>query len=208
MTGTPGRIAETGASQEVKPLPTRVVPPVELPARTEQLAVDAAARLGWEGTMLPEMKLLGRRVCVVAELRPDVHAERICLGAEPMTDRATVSTWVWPELADTAPSPAVHIRGVLSVTRHWRTALASIVPFARYGEAAMVLPAEVAFTDDYVANCLPRARTYGVGIVTADQDAKIDMDLPGRVERMVLDEDAVSRWVNELVYEQLLATVE
>lgn len=206
MTGTPGRTAIGDASQDASTLPTHVVPPVELPASAHQLACEAAAQLGWFGTVLPEMRLLGRRVCVVAETRPHVHAERICVGAGPVTDRATVSTWTWPEFADTAPAPAVQIRGVLSVERHWRTALASVVPFARYGEAAIVLPGEVAFTDDYVTNCLPRARTYGVGIVTADQDAEVEMDLPGRSERLVLTEDAVSRWVNEIVYEQLLAT--
>lgn len=205
MTGTPGRTAVGGATQDVNTLPSHVTPPIELPADEHRLAVDAAARLGWFGTVLPAMRLLGRRVHVVAATRPHVHAERICVGAGPVTDRATVSTWTWPEFADTAPAPAVAIRGVLAVERHWRTALASVVPFARYGETAAVLPGEVAFTDDYVSNCLPRARTYGVNIVTADSEADVDMDLTGHVERMVLTEDAVSRWVNELVYEQLLA---
>ncbi|WP_132877130.1 hypothetical protein [Tamaricihabitans halophyticus] len=200
--------AKTSASQDVKALPTRVVPPIELPASAADLAREAAAQFGWQGTVLPEMKLLGRRVTVVAELRPDVHAERICFGVAPVTDRATVSTWTWPEFTDSAPSPAVEIRGVLSVARHWRTGLASVVPFARYGDTAMVLPAEVAFTDDYVTNCLPRARTYGVAIGTAEEGARVETDLAGRSERLLLDEDAVSRWVNELVYEQLLATVE
>ena len=59
----------------------------------------AAARLGWHGTVLPPMTLLGRRVVVVAELLADAHAERICLGRGPVADRPTVATWVWPELA-------------------------------------------------------------------------------------------------------------
>jgi hypothetical protein len=86
--------------------------------------------------------------------------------------------------------------------------MASAVPFARYGEAAMVLPSPAVLTEDYVANCLPRARVYGLGVVTADPNAMIDIDLEARGERILLDEDPISRWVNEIVYEELLATTE
>jgi hypothetical protein len=130
------------------------------------------------------------------------------MGVGPVTDRATVDTWTWPELAATAPAPAAEIIGVLAVARHWRTAMASAVPFARYGEAAMVLPSPAVLTEDYVANCLPRARVYGLGVVTADPNAMIDIDLEARGERILLDEDPISRWVNEIVYKELLATTE
>jgi hypothetical protein len=185
-----------------------VVPPLELPAPVEELAREAAVLLGWDGVVLPEMTMLGRKVCVVAKLRTDVHAERIAMGVGPVTDRATVDTWTWPELAATAPAPAVEIIGVLAVGRHWRTAMASAVPFARYGEAAMVLPSPAVLTEDYVVNCLPRARAYGLAAVTADPNTVIDLDLEGRTERILLDEDPISRWVNEMVYEQFLATTE
>jgi hypothetical protein len=189
-------------------MPSRVVPPIELPASVDELARAAAAQLGWNGVVLPETTILGRKVCVVAKLRTDVHAERIAMGAGPVADRATVDTWTWPELAGTAPAPAAEIVGVLAVARHWRTAMASAVPFARYGEAAMVLPSPVVLTEDYVGNCLPRARAYGLAVVTADPNAVVDLDLEGRTERVVLAEDPVSRLVNELVYDHLLRTAE
>jgi hypothetical protein len=189
-------------------MPSRVVPPIELPASVDELARVAAAQLGWNGVVLPETTILGRKVCVVAKLRTDVHAERIAMGAGPVADRATVDTWTWPELAGTAPAPAAEIVGVLAVARHWRTAMASAVPFARYGEAAMVLPSPVVLTEDYVGNCLPRARAYGLAVVTADPNAVVDLDLEGRTERVVLAEDPVSRLVNELVYDHLLRTAE
>lgn len=204
MAVTPGHTGDavvTGRS-----FPTRVVPPVELPASTSFLAGEAAARLDWTGVVLPEVTMLGRKVSVVARLRTDVHAERIAVGVGPVTDRATVATWTWPEFAATAPEPAAEIVGVLAVARHWRTAMASAVPFARYGDAALVLPASAVLTKDYVDNCLPRARSYGVAIVSADADALVEKDLEGRSERLVLPEDAVSRWINEVVYEQLLAS--
>jgi len=189
-------------------MPSRVVPPIELPASVDELARAAAAQLGWNGVVLPETTILGRKVCVVAKLRTDVHAERIAMGAGPVADRATVDTWTWPELAGTAPAPAAEIVGVLAVARHWRTAMASAVPFARYGEAAMVLPSPAVLTEDYVGNCLPRARAYGLAVVTADPNAVVDLDLEGRTERVLLAEDPVSRLVNELVYDHLLRTAE
>lgn len=204
MAVTPGHTGDavvTGRS-----FPTRVVPPVELPASASFLAGEAAARLDWTGVVLPEVTMLGRKVCVVARLRTDVHAERIAVGAGPVTDRTTVATWTWPEFSATAPEPAAEIVGVLAVARHWRTAMASAVPFARYGDAALVLPSSAVLTKDYVDNCLPRARSYGMAIVSADADALVEKDLEGRSERLVLPEDAVSRWINEVVYEQLLAS--
>ncbi|MFE0026889.1 hypothetical protein [Amycolatopsis sp. NPDC059021] len=200
--------AVTGSAKRSRSLPSRVVPPIELPASVEELARKAAALLGWHGVALPETTMLGRKVCVVARLRTDVHAERIAMGVGPVADRATVDTWTWPELAATAPAPAAEIIGVLAVARHWRTAMASAVPFARYGEAAMVLPSPAVLTEDYVGNCLPRARAYGLAVVTADPNAMIDLDLEGRDERILLAEDPVSRFVNELVYDQLLRATE
>jgi hypothetical protein len=202
------RSTVAGGAKRSRSMPSRVVPPIELPASVDELARAAAAQLGWNGVVLPETTILGRKVCVVAKLRTDVHAERIAMGAGPVADRATVDTWTWPELAGTAPAPAAEIVGVLAVARHWRTAMASAVPFARYGEAALVLPSPAVLTEDYVGNCLPRARAYGLAVVTADPNAVVDLDLEGRTERVLLAEDPVSRLVNEVVYDHLLRTAE
>ncbi|MGX7823716.1 hypothetical protein ACTG9Q_01345 [Actinokineospora sp. 24-640] len=207
MSGTPGR---TAVSEHLNALPAQLAPPVELPGPVAELAEDAVAALGWAGTVLPETTLLGRRVCLVAELLADVHAERICLGQEPVTDRASVSTWAWPELAGQVPEPAVRIVGAVAVARHWRTGLANAVPFLRYGDAAVVLPTTAVLTHDYLANCLPRARAYGVAVLAAEPDgdtcAGVQVDLPGRGERAFPEVDALYRWVCELAYEQLLDT--
>ena len=192
-------------AQTTRTFPKRVVPPIELPASSAELAREAAAQLGWEGTVL-EMELLGRRVCVVARLRTAEHAERLAMGVDPVTDRASVSTWTWPELAMDAPPEAADVVGVLAVARHWRTGLASVVPFAKYyPEAALVLPGSAVMSTDYVDNCLPRARAYGLAVVSADENAATDLDVSGRAERMMLGADALTRWINEMVYEQLLA---
>ncbi|NUT54287.1 MAG: hypothetical protein HOV94_44400 [Saccharothrix sp.] len=203
MSSTPARIADT---DDARALSATAVPVPELPGSVEDLAASAAVRLGWHGVVLPEMVLMGRKVIVVAELLADAHAERLCLGAGPETDRTTVSTWVWPEMDGRVPPAAVRIIGVLAVARHWRTALASAVPFARFGNAAAVLPTSVVFTHDYLANCLPRVRRYGVSVLLADEDSQLSTDVAGRNETVPVEDTATTRWVNELVYEQVLAT--
>ncbi|MFE2752437.1 hypothetical protein ACFXGA_10610 [Actinosynnema sp. NPDC059335] len=203
MSSTPARIADT---DDTRALSATAIPVPELPGSVEELAASAAVRLGWHGVVLPEMVLMGRKVIVVAELLADAHAERVCLGAGPETDRTTVSTWVWPEMDGRVPPAAVRIVGVLAVARHWRTALASAVPFARFGNAAAVLPASVVFTHDYLANCLPRVRRYGVSVLLADEDLQLSTDVAGRNETVPVEDTATTRWVNELVYERVLAT--
>jgi hypothetical protein len=81
-----------------------------------------------------------------------------------------------------------------------------LAPVARYGETAMVVPSSVVLTHDYLANCLPRARAYGIAVVSADPDNGVELDLPGRNDRDVTAGiDAVSRWVNEVAYERVLS---
>lgn len=211
MAATPGHTGSTsvtGDAQAANAHPNQPAPPATLPADSLLLAREAAVALGWRGTILPEIRALGRKVHFAVELRPDVHAERIATGVEPVIDRASVATWTWPELADTAPAPAVEITGVLSVTRHWRTGLAWTVPFARYYEAAMVLPSNALLTHDYVDNCLPRARAYGLSIVAAHEDEQVERDLTASAGVPMIEQDPVERWLNELAYEQLLATAE
>lgn len=210
-----GRISASSSAHGASTRPSRVVPPGPLPADSRQLAEEAAAQLGWRGVVLPETQILGRKVHLVVRLRTDVHAERIATGCGPVIDRTTVATWTWPELAGSVPGAAVEILGVLAITRHWRTALAWAVPFSRYYEAGMVLPASVAMSHDYVNNCLPRARAYGLSVLTANdideetvESVLVERDIEGSSDRVILGVDPISRWINELAYEQVLATAE
>jgi hypothetical protein len=203
VTGIPGR---TAAVDNLAAVPSPLVPSVELPAQVDELATTAARELGWQGVVLPEMKLLGRRINLVAQLMPDAHAERICLGQGPEVDRATVSTWVWPEFTGRVPEPAVRIVGALAVARHWRTGLVNAVPFLRYCDAAVVLPMSVVITNDYLVNCLPRARAYGVGLLSAEPGPAATLDLAVRGDRAPAGVDGTHRWINELAYEQILAS--
>lgn len=178
---------------------------VEVLSTPEHLAPAAAAALGWDGAVLPAAVLLGRRVVVVAELDAGVHVQRMSTGWGPVTDRVSVATWDWPELAASAPEPAVRLRGVLAPARHWRTALAGAVPFAGLCPTAVLLPADVARD----ADCLLHAAHYGPSVVAAagshDLDPEaVDVVRSGRPGPAVPRPSAVRRWVHELVYAALL----
>lgn len=204
MTAMPGRAA---IDKDVRLCTTRTQPELGLPASVGALADLAVEPLGWPGSVLSPVKLLGRRVVPVAELVPDAHAERLCVGSAPVLDRAEVATWVWPEMDDRVPPPAARVTGVLAPARHWRTALTAAVPFARFTSTAIVVPRSVSDAEDFVSTCLIRARQFGVAVLSADAEG-VRVELEGRSfeDAPPVEHTAVSRWVNEVAYEQLLAS--
>lgn len=204
MTGMPGR---TAIDNDIRVRSAQVRPSLELPASVGKLSELSADALAWTGTVLPPVKLLGRHVVPVAELIPDAHAERLCFGSEPVRDRAEIATWVWPEMDGRVPPAAARLTGMLAPARHWRSALTAAVPFARFTSTAIVVPRSVTDGEDFVSTCLIRARQFGIAVLSADTDG-VRVDLQGRCfdDAPPIEHTAVSRWVNEVVYEQLLAT--
>lgn len=192
-------LIRTSASATVRP---PVMPPVELPPLPDHLAEEAAAALGWDGIVLPPMTLLGRRVVVVAELLVDVHFDRLATGWGPVTDRVSVGTWSWPELAGRAPDPAVLISGVLAPARHWRTALTYVAPFGGLAPTAMLLPPGPARDPD----CLMQADYYGAAVLASADGDLVDVVQAGRSSRLAtICSTTTCRWVYEIVYDRVLA---
>jgi hypothetical protein len=192
-------LIRTSASATVRP---PVMPPVELPPLPDHLAEEAAAALGWDGIVLPPMTLLGRRVVVVAELLVDVHFDRLATGWGPVTDRLSVGTWSWPELAGRAPDSAVLISGVLAPARHWRTALTYVAPFGGLAPTAMLLPPGPARDLD----CLMQADYYGAAVLASADGDLVDVVQAGRSSRLVtVCSTTTCRWVHEIVYDRVLA---
>ncbi|RRO13772.1 hypothetical protein EIL87_22600 [Saccharopolyspora rhizosphaerae] len=204
MTGMPGH---AWSEDELRACSTtQVRSPLGPAASMERLAQRSVDALGWAGSTLPPVKLLGRQVIATAELVPDAHAERLVFGSGPVLDRAEIATWVWPEMDGRVPPPAAHITGVLAPARHWRTALTAAVPFARFTNAAIVVPRTVAVAPDFAETCLIRARQFGVAVLSADEHG-VQEELAGHSfeDAPPVEHTAVSRWVNEVVYQQLLA---
>ncbi len=177
---------------------------IEVLCAPEHLAQAAVGALGWSGAVLPPVTLLGRRVVVVADLCTEVHAQRKASGWGPVTDRVSVSTWGWPEMARLAPPPAVQLRGILAPARHWRTGLVAVAPFLGLCPTALLLPPDVARD----ARCLTYADHYGPSIVAAagryDPDA-VDVVRTPRIGSLpTTPPNAISRWVHELIYARLL----
>jgi hypothetical protein len=178
------------------------MPPIELPPLPDHLAEEAAAALGWDGIVLPPMTLLGRRVVVVAELLVDVHFDRVATGWGPVTDRTSVATWSWPELAGRAPEPAVLISGVLAPARHWRTALTYVTPFGGLAPTAMLLPPGPARDIE----CLMHADHYGAAVLASADGDLVDLVQAGRSGRLAtMCSMTICRWVYEIVYDRVLA---
>lgn len=202
-----GRSGHTAIDSEVRLCTTHPQHAPELPASVGRLAELGADSLAWPGSVLSPVKLLGRRVVPVAELLPDAHAERLCVGSTPVLDRTEIATWVWPEMEDRVPPAAARLTGVLAPARHWRSALTAAVPFARFTSTAIVVPRNVTHARDFVSTCLMRARQFGIAVLSADTDS-VYQELEGRSfqDAPPVEHTAVSRWVNEIAYEQLLAT--
>lgn len=188
---------------------TQAFPPPALPAdsaveiRTipEHLAPLAVLALGWHGTVLPPISLLGRRVVVVAELVSSAHTERVAAGWPPVLDRTTVSTWDWPEMQQQVPPPAARLVGVIAAARHWRTGLFGASAFSGICATATVLPADVARS----AECRRAAERFGVSVVATAEGDDVDLVQPGRPGPAGIARcSAASRWVNEVIYERLL----
>ncbi|MGJ7909131.1 hypothetical protein ACOQFL_21940 [Actinopolyspora sp. H202] len=208
MTATPEYAARDNRGDNgIRICSTGLTDTRDLPGSVEELADLAVGPLDWTGSVLPALRLLGRRVVPVAELVPDAHAERVCVGSAPVLDRTEIATWVWPEMSDRVPPAAARLSGVLAPARHWRTALTAVVPFARFTNAAIVVPRSVSDRDGFVSTCLIRARQFGVAVLSADENS-IRVELEGRsfADSAPAEQTAVSRWVNEVVYDQLLAS--
>ncbi|MQA15684.1 MAG: hypothetical protein GEV09_16430 [Pseudonocardiaceae bacterium] len=166
--------------------------------------------LGWDGAVLPAAVLVGRRVVVVAELNRAAHEFRAATGWGPVTDRMSVATWSWPEMADRVPPAAVRLRGVIAPARHWRSGLAGAVPFTGLCATALLLPPGIARD----TGCLRYADHYGCSVLATTAASDVDDDdvdvvragRPGPVGSA--GSTTTSRWVHEVVYEQLLAELD
>ena len=187
--------------------PVHGVDVVEVLAAPDHLVAPAVAVLGWDGVLLPPILLLGRRVVVVAELLGSAHSRRIATGWAPVTDRTSVSTWHWPEVAHLVPPPAVRLHGLVAPARHWRTGLTAAGPFTGLCATAMLLPADIARD----TQCLRQADRFGSTVVATAGGSEVDCDAvdvvqAGRAGPIPSTQPpAISRWVHEVVYEQLLA---
>ena len=144
--------------------------------------------LGWDGTVVPGVRLLGVRVDVVVEIDHAAHRER---HWGPVLDRDVLATWEWPEVV--AEPGVVKLVGVVASGAHWRRALGDAVRLSGFCPVAIVGVADEA--------CRVECAYAGVGLVVDGR--VVEPPRAGRAEgarRRTLD-----RWVEETVYARLIA---
>lgn len=143
--------------------------------------------LGWSGTVVPRLKVLGVCVDAVVRVDHDAHARRV----GPVLDRDVLATWEWPEAV--REPEVVRLVGVLAGGGHWRRALADAVRLSGF------CPVAVVGVDD--ERCRLECAYAGVGLVV---DGLVVVAAPGSravgARRRTLD-----RWVEELVYQRLIS---
>lgn len=57
----------------------------------------------------------------------------------PVVDRTEIAMWSWPENRSSAPSPAVHIAGVLVHGDRWRQAIRTAAGFGGFGSTGVIV---------------------------------------------------------------------
>lgn len=151
------------------------------------MSEEAVAALGWVGTWVERVVLLGVRVDVVVRVDAVAHAAR---RAGPVLDRDVLATWEWPEAV--REPEVVRLVGVLAAGAHWRRALGDAVRLSGF------CPVAVVGVDD--ERCRLECAYAGVGLVV--DGAVVVEPRDGRAvgaRRRTLD-----RWVEEVVYQRLI----
>ncbi|MEO6082857.1 MAG: hypothetical protein ABIQ18_07105 [Umezawaea sp.] len=147
-------------------------------------AVDV---LGWSGTVVPRLNVLGVCVDPVVRVDHDAHARR---RVGPVLDRDVLATWEWPEAV--REPEVVRLVGVLAGGGHWRRALGDAVRLSGF------CPVAVVGVDD--ERCRLECAYAGVGLVV---DGRVVV--PAREARAVgARRRTLDRWVEELVYQRLI----
>jgi hypothetical protein len=144
--------------------------------------------LGWDGVLVPGFRVLGVEVDAVVAIDHDAHEQR----SGPVLDHDVLAMWEWPE---SSPEPeVVKLVGVFSGHEQWRKGLKAVARLGGFCAGAII--------GDDDERCRLECAYFGVSIVDREGGV-IQHGRPGRsprARRRTLD-----RWVEELVYERLLA---
>jgi len=165
----------------------------------------AVELLDWQGIVIPELDLLGDRVCIVASLYEPEHERRQAAGLHALADPWLLELDEGPSSERQArwrASP-VHLVGVLVWRRTWRSALTTASGFAAFGARAVVLPREHARN----RRLSLEAAVCGVGVIARDALELQLLQPPTPVPATQARRSLVHRLIEERVYERLLASL-
>jgi hypothetical protein len=114
----------------------------------------------------------------------------------------SVALWEWPEHQAAMPPAAVALRGVVARGTRWQRALAAAGGFVGFCSTAIV----VEQSRDPNEHCLVTAHLYGVAVLRMTPNKGVPVLVqPGREGPVdTARPSTLSRWVEELVYAQLI----
>lgn len=150
--------------------------------------------------MAPRMKLLGVDAYPVVEINAQAHELRKQWDRPPMLDHDVLAMWQWPEAAPMRAPEVVELRGALSSSRSWRSALSGASRLRGFCSTAVIAMPPPAREEECVLECKLR----GVGMLAVDSSGELRVAEPARrgrspqARRRPLD-----RWVEELIYQEL-----
>lgn len=163
---------------------------------------QAVALLEWDGLVVENMLLFGHSVAVVAAVDRQAHEARLVEGLGPVTDRMSVALWgEWSEYV-VIPPPVVSLTGFIARSPRWQRALAVAGGFVGFGSTAILLD------QDHEPNehCLIAAHLRGIAVLrSGPSSGEVALVRPGQTGPVpTARPTAVSRWVEELVYERFV----
>lgn len=163
-------------------------------------AKHAVSALGWEGTVISEVAVLGQRVSAVVRLRADVHRWRTENGWPPAPDPSWFHSWFEPTFHDVVPVPAVELVGILVSESSADLALEAC------GTMMTLAPCAVLVPEQAERNPWPLIELdyYGVGLVTfaGDDTATLEVAPENRADEF--GTSPFSRWLLEVLYDRFV----
>ena len=159
----------------------------------------AAAELGWDGVVVPDVAVLGQQVSAVVRLLPDVHEWRTQNGWPPRADPSWFRSWFEPEAHDRLPVAAVELVGVLVSESTTDRALQSCGTLLTLAPCAVMLPR----SGESQAWSYIELDYYGIGVLVADESSA-ELMVPPEDRSPEFGPSLFGRWLLEVLYERVL----
>jgi hypothetical protein len=169
----------------------------------QPLLQPAATALGWRGTVVPDVTVLGQQVSAVVRLRADVHAWRVANGWPPGADPSWFRSWFEPAAHDRLPVAAVELVGVLVGESTVDTALQSCGTLMTLAPCVVVLPA----SQGGQSWSMIELDYYGIGVVAVDEAGGAELLVTPEDRSTEFGPSLFGRWLLEVLYERVLKEV-
>jgi len=161
----------------------------------------AVSALGWQGTVISDVAVLGQRVSAVVRLRADVHRWRTENGWPPAPDPSWFHSWFEPAFHDVVPVSAIELIGILVTESTVEQALEACGTLMTLAPCAVLVPE----SPDYDPWPLIELDYYGVGLVRAGDEGPARVEVAPEDRASEFGPSPFSRWLLEVLYAHVTA---